>query len=106
MDSSCSIVETTSNVHTSIYIILCLCVPLKGYVLAFEAYSAFYWQCLFGCAAYGALLGAGRQECSSWGFFFQSRSWSAEWLWKYFNVQWRGLFSILSVGLVFKVEAV
>lgn len=70
MDSSCSIVETTSNVHTSIYIILCLCVPLKGYVLAFEAYSAFYWQCLFGCAAYGALLGAGRQECSSWGFFF------------------------------------
>lgn len=74
MDSSCSIVETTSNVHTSIYIVLCLCVPLKGYVLAFEAYSAFYWQCLFGCAAYGALLGAGRQECSSWGFFFQSRS--------------------------------
>lgn len=64
------LVETTSNVHTSIYIVLCLCVPFKGYVLTFDSYSAFYWQCLFGCAAYSALLDAGRQECSSWVFFF------------------------------------
>lgn len=102
MDSSCSIVETTSNAHTSIYIALCLCVLLNGYVLALQCIllAVFIWMCSVWCPA--GCWSAGMLQMG----FFQSCSWSAEWLWKYFNVQWRGLFSILSVGLVFKVGAV
>lgn len=37
-------------------------------IMSLDAYSKFYWLCVFWCAVYGALLCAGLQECSSWGF--------------------------------------